>query len=71
MAWEPNSDSSGYDVTITVDGTEYTSYEEDGMTYPLVAEADEGAPIMFAAYVGDNSSSGTYSYFDDLDSELF
>lgn len=71
MAWEPNSDSSGYDVTITVDGTEYTSYEEDGTTYPLVAEADEGAPIMFAAYVGDNSSSGTYSYFDDLDSELF
>lgn len=71
MAWEPNSDSSAYDVTITVDGKEYTSYEEDGTTYPLVAEADEGAPVMFAAYVGDNSSSGTYSYFDDLDSELF
>ena len=72
MAWEPNSDSSGYDVTITVDGQEYTSYEDGGQSYSLVAEnASESAPTLFAVYVGDNGTSGTYSYFDDLDSELF
>ncbi|WP_261883024.1 hypothetical protein [Vibrio pelagius] len=72
LAWEPNTVSSGYDVTITVNGQEYTSYEDGGQSYSLVAEnASESAPTLFALYVGDNSSSGTYSYFDDLDSELF
>ncbi|GAM71269.1 biofilm-associated surface protein [Vibrio sp. JCM 19236] len=53
---------NGTDITVTVDGTEFTG---------LVAENDTGAPTAFALYNGDNSSVGTYTYFDNLDSDLF
>ncbi|OBT07913.1 hypothetical protein A9264_05435 [Vibrio sp. UCD-FRSSP16_10] len=53
----------GTDVTVTVDGTEYKG---------LVAEnASAGAPSAFAMYGGDNSSTGTITYFDNLNSDLF
>ncbi|MGJ8691206.1 MAG: hypothetical protein ACSHW0_01850 [Thalassotalea sp.] len=58
-------------ITINIDGTDYTSYDDGGTAVPLVAENDTGAPTLVALYVGDNGSSGTYSYFDDLDSDLF
>ncbi|GAM58750.1 hypothetical protein JCM19231_4806 [Vibrio ishigakensis] len=39
-------------------------------TLPMTAE-NKGAAELFAVYVGDNGSEGTYSYFDNLDSDLF
>ncbi|MDR9826880.1 hypothetical protein RCJ22_14810 [Vibrio sp. FNV 38] len=71
MSWSPAEDGTTYDVTISVDGTDYTTYEEDGSTFALIAENDTGAPTLFALYNGDTSSQGTYTYFDDLDSDLF
>ncbi|GEA59225.1 hypothetical protein [Vibrio comitans] len=54
---------SGTAITLDIDGTEYTG---------LTAEnKDSAGPSLFAVYVGDNSSEGTYSYFDNLDSDLF
>ncbi len=71
IAWEANDDS-GYDITVTVDGVDYITYTDDsGTSYDLIAENDTGAPTLFAVYVGDTSSVGTYTYFDDLDSDLF
>lgn len=62
VAWE------GTAVTVTVDGSEYTTYDDA----PLVAENDdEAGPSLIALYVGDTSTSGTYTYFDDLESSLF
>ncbi len=58
-------------ITVNIDGTDYTTYDDGGTAVPLVAENDTGAPTLAALYVGDNSSTGTYSYFDDLDSDLF
>ncbi|MDN2483331.1 hypothetical protein [Vibrio agarivorans] len=71
LAWTPSSSDDTYDVTVSIDGTEYTSYDDDGTAVPLKAENDTGAPTLFAVYNGDTSSTGTYTYFDDLDSELF
>ena len=58
-------------ITVNIDGTDYTTYDDGGTAVPLMAENDTGAPTLAALYVGDNSSTGTYSYFDDLDSDLF
>ncbi|WP_017092958.1 LamG-like jellyroll fold domain-containing protein [Vibrio splendidus] len=62
ISWSPNQDGSNYDVAVTIDGVKYSGF---------TAENDSGAPSLFSMYVGDNSSTGTYSYFDDLDSALF
>ncbi|MDP5254652.1 MULTISPECIES: hypothetical protein [unclassified Vibrio] len=71
IAWQAD-DSDGYDITVTVDGVEYTTYSDDsGTSFDLKAENDTGAPSLFALYVGDSSSVGTYTYFDNLDSDLF
>jgi hypothetical protein len=71
MSWEPTEGAETYSVTIEIDGTEYTSYTDGDEQLPLIAENDTGAPTLFAVYVGDTSNIDTYSYFDDLDSELF
>lgn len=69
IAWE------GTAVTITIDGVEYAGYDHDSDELtddtPFVAENVTGAPTHVVIYCGDNSSTGTYSYFDDLSSELF
>ncbi|GAD90296.1 hypothetical protein VHA01S_039_00160 [Vibrio halioticoli NBRC 102217] len=52
----------GTDVTVTVDGTEYKG---------KVAQNVTGAPTAFAMYGGDNSSTGTVTYFDNVNSDLF
>lgn len=71
IAWQADDDS-GYDITVTVDGVDYTSYTDDSdNSVDLKAENDTGAPSVFAIYVGDTSSTGTYTYFDDFDSDLF
>ncbi len=67
LAWEAADDDT-YDITVTIDGTKYTEY--DGAPLKAKNSAD-GAPELFALYIGDNSTVGTYSYFDDLDSSLF
>ncbi|WP_059020514.1 hypothetical protein [Vibrio coralliirubri] len=50
------------DITVNVDGTDYTG---------LKAESAGGSPTAIALYTGDNGSKGTYTYFDNLDSDLF
>ncbi|MEZ8058101.1 hypothetical protein [Vibrio splendidus] len=50
------------DVTVNIDGTDYSS---------LKAENAGGFPTAIALYTGDNGSKGTYTYFDNLDSDLF
>ncbi|MEO9492997.1 MAG: hypothetical protein ABJG42_00535 [Vibrio splendidus] len=50
------------DITVNVDGTDYTG---------LKAENAGGSPTAIALYTGDNGSKGTYTYFDNLDSDLF
>ncbi|MFA0350588.1 hypothetical protein AB4486_27185, partial [Vibrio sp. 10N.222.55.C6] len=50
------------DITVNVDGTDYTG---------LKAESAGGSPTAIALYNGDNGSKGTYTYFDNLDSDLF
>ncbi|GAM71266.1 hypothetical protein JCM19236_6183 [Vibrio sp. JCM 19236] len=52
----------GEDVTVNVDGTDYPSFK---------AENAGGYPTAMALYNGDNGSKGTYTYFDDLASDLF
>ncbi|GEA50201.1 hypothetical protein VIN01S_10050 [Vibrio inusitatus NBRC 102082] len=58
-------------ITVTINGEEFTSYVDSEVEYDLVAENDTGAPTLFAVYNGDGKTTGTYTYFDDLDSELF
>ena len=50
------------DVTVNINGTDYSS---------LKAENAGGFPTAIALYTGDNGSKGTYTYFDNLDSDLF
>ncbi|UWZ96875.1 hypothetical protein [Vibrio splendidus] len=50
------------DVTVNIDGTDYSG---------LKAENAGGFPTAIALYTGDNGSKGTYTYFDNLDSDLF
>lgn len=53
---------SGDDVKVTIDGQEFSGYK---------AEHSENVPTAYALYNGDNSSVGTYTYFDNLNSDLF
>ncbi|PMH44669.1 hypothetical protein BCU68_12360 [Vibrio sp. 10N.286.49.B3] len=62
ISWAPADDAT-YDITVTIDGDVFTSLKAENA-------AGEG-PALFALYTGDNGSVGTYSYFDDLDSEQF
>ncbi|UPR50948.1 hypothetical protein ITG09_09480 [Vibrio cyclitrophicus] len=50
------------DVTVNIDGTDYSG---------LKAENAGSFPTAIALYTGDNGSKGTYTYFDNLDSDLF
>ncbi|PMO86644.1 hypothetical protein BCS98_18440 [Vibrio breoganii] len=50
-------------VTVTVDGVTAGSFTAE--------KADGLQPSAFALSVGDNASAGTYSYFDNLNSDLF
>jgi hypothetical protein len=61
--WSFNETTSSYDVVVSINGEEWPEV--------LTANADAGAPTLFAMYVGDNSNVDTYTYFDNLDSTLF
>ncbi|MFA0162895.1 hypothetical protein AB4457_16345 [Vibrio splendidus] len=71
LTWAPNASDDTYDITIDIDGQEYVSYQDADSAIPLKAENDTGAPTLFAVYVGDTANVDTYSYFDDLNSDLF
>ncbi|CDT76762.1 conserved exported hypothetical protein [Vibrio coralliirubri] len=71
LTWAPNGSDDTYDITIDIDGQEYVSYQDADSAIPLKAENDTGAPTLFAVYVGDTANVDTYSYFDDLNSDLF
>ncbi|GEM77768.1 hypothetical protein [Vibrio superstes] len=53
---------AGDDVTVNIDGNDYPTFK---------AENAGGSPTAMALYNGDNGSKGTYTYFDDLHSDLF
>ncbi|MGL6258661.1 hypothetical protein [Vibrio sp. WXL103] len=57
IAWQ------GTDVTVTVDGNEYSGLKAQN----AVGEA----PTLYALYVGDNRATNNFSYFDDIESNLF
>ncbi|MCX2759417.1 hypothetical protein OQJ65_14715 [Vibrio sp. Sgm 22] len=62
ISWE------GTDITVNVDGTDYTGLKAQNSLDP---DKETPTPTALTLYVGDNSSVATYSYFDNLDSDLF
>ncbi|CAH0530385.1 hypothetical protein [Vibrio hippocampi] len=67
ISWDGVDADGKYPITVTIDDTVYT--EASGAA--MFAQAADGTPTLMAWYVGDNGSTATYSYFDDIDSELF
>lgn len=59
-------------VSIIVDGIEYSTYQNhyDGLEYDMIAENDV-LPSYLVVFCGDNSSTGTYAYIDDIDLSNF
>lgn len=56
-----------YPITITIDGSEYTTFEGNNGTTPIIGDQG-GAPSLIVLYAGDNSGAAK-AYFDNLSLE--